>query len=57
MSDETLPVKMWCQGCGQVLTSFLQEMADRNAEVVCPECGKLNACRNVAGSASKSPAS
>ena len=44
MSDESLPVKVWCKGCGEGFTAYLQEMADHNAEVVCPACGKLNNC-------------
>jgi len=30
-----------CKGCGESLTTFLREMADHNAEVVCPHCGKV----------------
>ena len=57
MSDESLPVKVWCKGCGEVFTVFLQEMADHNAEVVCPKCGKLNNCMqsDLVGSASNQP--
>ena len=53
MSDETVPVKVWCKSCGEVFTAFLQKMADHNAEVVCPKCGKLNDCTqsDVVGSA------
>lgn len=31
----------FCQGCGETLTTFLREMADHNAEVVCPHCGRV----------------
>jgi DNA-directed RNA polymerase subunit RPC12/RpoP len=29
-----------CKNCGQTFSAFLQEMADKNAEVVCPCCGE-----------------
>jgi len=32
---------VFCKGCGEALTTFLREMADHNAEVVCPHCGKV----------------
>ncbi len=31
----------FCKGCGETLTTFLREMAEQNAEVVCPHCGKV----------------
>jgi Zn finger protein HypA/HybF involved in hydrogenase expression len=57
MSDEPVPVKVWCKGCGEVFTAFLQYMADHNAEVVCPKCGKLNDCAqsDFADSANNQP--
>ena len=42
MSDETVPVSVWCKNCGEQFTTFLQKMADRNTEVVCPKCGEVN---------------
>jgi uncharacterized Zn-finger protein len=33
---------VFCKGCSEVLTAFLREMADHNAEVVCPHCGKTH---------------
>jgi endogenous inhibitor of DNA gyrase (YacG/DUF329 family) len=38
MNEPTLEVL--CKNCGKTLTAFLQEMADKNAEVTCPFCGK-----------------
>jgi len=38
MSEPTIDVL--CKNCGQTFTAFLQEMADKNAEVVCPRCRK-----------------
>jgi uncharacterized Zn-finger protein len=32
---------VFCKGCGEMLTTFLREMAEHNAEVVCPDCGKV----------------
>jgi predicted RNA-binding Zn-ribbon protein involved in translation (DUF1610 family) len=32
---------VFCKSCGETLTTFLREMADHNAEVVCPHCGKI----------------
>ena len=42
MNDETLPVRVWCKGCGEEFEAFLQKMADHNAEVICPKCGEVN---------------
>lgn len=32
---------VFCKGCGETLRVFLSQMADHNAEVVCPHCGKV----------------
>ena len=37
-SNETIDVQ--CAHCGQAFSAFLHQMADKNAEVVCPKCGK-----------------
>jgi len=31
-------VEVLCPVCGQTFTAFLKDMADKNAEVVCPHC-------------------
>jgi DNA-directed RNA polymerase subunit RPC12/RpoP len=33
-----------CKKCGQVFSAFLEQMADHNAQVVCPGCGKNVEC-------------
>jgi DNA-directed RNA polymerase subunit RPC12/RpoP len=33
-------IEVLCKHCGQTFTTFLQEMADKNAAVTCPCCGK-----------------
>jgi len=38
MDESTIEVL--CKNCGQTFNAFLKEMADKNAEVVCPRCGK-----------------
>jgi uncharacterized Zn-finger protein len=38
MNEPTLEVL--CKNCGKTFTAFLQEMADKNAVVTCPFCGK-----------------
>jgi endogenous inhibitor of DNA gyrase (YacG/DUF329 family) len=38
MNDET--TDLLCPHCGQTFSAFLHEMADHNAKVVCPSCGK-----------------
>jgi DNA-directed RNA polymerase subunit RPC12/RpoP len=38
MSEQTMEV--FCKNCGKTFTAFLQEMADKNAVVTCPCCGK-----------------
>ena len=40
MSDET--TDLLCAHCGQTFSAFLHEMADHNAKVVCPNCGKAH---------------
>jgi DNA-directed RNA polymerase subunit RPC12/RpoP len=37
MSD---PIDLLCEHCGQTFSVFLHEMAEQNAKVVCPHCGK-----------------
>lgn len=32
---------VFCAGCSETLKTFLTEMADHNAEIVCPHCGKV----------------
>jgi uncharacterized Zn-finger protein len=39
---------IFCEGCGATLTNFLREMADHNAQVVCPHCGKVYGQGDVA---------
>jgi hypothetical protein len=38
MAEPTIEVL--CKNCGQTFTAFLKEMADKNAVVTCPCCGK-----------------
>jgi len=33
-------VNFVCKNCGQAFTAFLRDMAEHNAKVVCPRCGK-----------------
>jgi DNA-directed RNA polymerase subunit RPC12/RpoP len=32
-------IDLLCEHCGQTLSAFLHEMAEKNAKVVCPNCG------------------
>lgn len=36
MSDDS--IEALCHRCGQTFSTFLHEMADQNAKVVCPNC-------------------
>ena len=36
MSDDS--IEQLCNHCGQTFSTFLHEMADQNAKVVCPKC-------------------
>jgi DNA-directed RNA polymerase subunit RPC12/RpoP len=38
MKNEALDVV--CKACGEIFSVFLEQMANHNAEVVCPRCGK-----------------
>ena len=31
-------IDLLCENCGQALSDFLQQMAEKNAKVVCPNC-------------------
>jgi DNA-directed RNA polymerase subunit RPC12/RpoP len=44
-SNETIGVV--CNHCGQAFSTFLQEMADQNAKVVCPNCRETVDCKPV----------
>jgi DNA-directed RNA polymerase subunit RPC12/RpoP len=46
MSEPTIEVL--CKNCGQTFTAFLKEMADKNADVTCPSCGKNGRSDNAA---------
>jgi len=32
-------IELLCNHCGQTFSAFLHQMADKNAKVVCPNCG------------------
>jgi DNA-directed RNA polymerase subunit RPC12/RpoP len=34
-----------CEHCGQTFSAFLHEMAEKNAKVVCPNCGGSGDCK------------
>jgi hypothetical protein len=38
MSDDQIDV--WCGHCNQTFSTFLHELAEKNAQVVCPNCGQ-----------------
>ena len=40
MSDSS--VQVVCSACGEVFTSFLEDMADHNQAVVCPKCRQVH---------------
>jgi putative FmdB family regulatory protein len=52
MDEPTMEVL--CKNCGKTFTAFLQEMADKNAVVTCPSCGKSG--ENSGPSAAMPPA-
>jgi DNA-directed RNA polymerase subunit RPC12/RpoP len=47
-------MEVFCKNCGKTFTAFLKEMADKNAEVTCPSCGKSG--ENCGPSAAMPPA-
>jgi hypothetical protein len=36
LSDDS--IELLCSQCGQTFSTFLHQMADNNAKVVCPNC-------------------
>jgi DNA-directed RNA polymerase subunit RPC12/RpoP len=38
-------IDLLCKHCGQTFSAFLHEMAEKNAKVVCPSCGKRHDCK------------
>ena len=34
-------VQITCKNCGEVFSTFLKQMAEHNAKVVCPKCGTI----------------
>jgi hypothetical protein len=43
VSNETIDTL--CNHCGQAFSAFLHQMADQNAEVVCPKCRENRDCK------------
>jgi hypothetical protein len=41
MSDDQLD--LLCEHCGQTFSKFMHDLAAKNAEVVCPNCGENSA--------------
>jgi DNA-directed RNA polymerase subunit RPC12/RpoP len=35
-------LEVLCRHCGETLTSFLKEMAEKNSKIVCPACGQTH---------------
>ena len=33
------PVRFECESCGAVFEKFLEDMADQNLKITCPQCG------------------
>jgi len=42
-SNET--IDRLCENCGQTFSTFLQQMADQNEKVVCPNCRENADCK------------
>ena len=38
-------IDLLCNHCGQTFSAFLHQMADKNAKVVCPNCGENHDCK------------
>ena len=43
MSNDS--IELLCNHCGQTFSAFLHQMADKNAKVVCPNCGGNHDCK------------
>jgi predicted Zn finger-like uncharacterized protein len=54
MKDKQVQIK--CKNCGAVFSTFLEQMAEHNAKIVCPKCGKIHEDRDVvSGTSTISP--
>jgi hypothetical protein len=42
-------IELLCNHCGQTFSSFLNQMADQNSKVVCPNCRANVDCSPVKG--------
>jgi DNA-directed RNA polymerase subunit RPC12/RpoP len=42
-------IELLCHQCGQTFSAFLHEMADKNAQVVCPNCRANRDCDRPGG--------
>lgn len=42
-SNET--IDRLCENCGRTFSTFLQQMADQNEKVVCPNCRENSDCK------------
>ncbi len=38
-------IELLCNRCGKTFSTFLHQMADQNAKVVCPECAANPECK------------
>ena len=37
-------IELLCNQCGQTFSAFLHQMADKNSQVVCPNCRERGDC-------------
>jgi formylmethanofuran dehydrogenase subunit E len=44
-----------CEHCGETFSKFLHELAEKNAKVVCPNCGTESGSQPAAKPAASAP--
>jgi hypothetical protein len=38
-------IELLCPHCNETFAAFLEDLAEKNLKVVCPNCGKDNDCK------------
>jgi hypothetical protein len=48
-------IELLCPHCNETFAAFLEDLAEKNLKVVCPNCGKDNDCKPPAAQDANKP--